>query len=121
MPTTCSLLPYWTCCAYAVSPINGLRMLVRSSFVRRTCVSAGARDVLGPRRRDQGAEQPFVPGHLGVPLHAQHKPVRRVLDRLDGPVLGPAGDRQRARVVDALMVEAVHPGVLTHQPGDPAA
>src|SRR3954468_11759585 len=108
MPAIRSLWPYWTCWAYAVSPISGLRM---------RC--APPPPVAG--RLDQCAEQSFIPGHLGMPLDAQHKPAARVLDRLGQAVGGTSGDRERAGIGDALVVVTVDLHIVAHQRGDPAA
>src|SRR5690349_5091658 len=107
MPAIRSWWPYWTCWAYAVSPIRGLRIAVPSSLVVRSL--------------DQSAEQPDVPGYLGMPLHTKDEPAARVLDRLGQAILRPSGDGERARIGDALVVIAVDLHIVAHQRRDPAA
>src|SRR3954453_20877145 len=126
IPARRSLLPWCTCCAYAVMPIRGLRMWCFppiGSVCRppgSVCRPPGvARS--SPGRRDEGAEQPPVADHLGVPLHAEHEPAVRVLDRLGDAVPGAARDCELARVGNALVVVAVDADVGAHQPGDPTA
>ena len=65
----------------------------------RPCRAARTRAAIGRRSA----------AFFRVPLHAEARTGRRVLDRLDHAVVGPAGDRQRARVGDALVVVAVDP------------
>src|SRR6266545_1245656 len=57
-----------------------------------------------------------------MPLHADHEPLARVLDRLDEPVVGaPAGGRQPAGIGDALVVERVDDDHVAEDPVAEAA
>ncbi len=61
------------------------------------------------RLRDQGRQQPRVPVHLGVPLHAEREPPVGVLQRLHRAVVRTGGrDQARAEAVDGLVVVRRH-------------
>ena len=53
---------------------------------------------------DQGLEEPRVVSDLGMPQDAEAERLGRVLHRLDGAVIGVAGDGEPADVLDALVV-----------------
>ena len=77
-----------------------------------------------PRRsaggRHQRAEQPQVV-LFRVPLHAEHEVAVGQLDRLDGAVLGAAGDHQPVgQPFDGLVVVALGPHPRAEQRADPA-
>jgi hypothetical protein len=60
-------------------------------------------------------EEAAVVAYLGVPQHGQGEPPARVLDGLDGAVVGVTADGQVARVLDALVVRgADHDAVPEH-------
>ena len=89
------------------------------SGARAYCVRAGAE--LACLLDERLEERSVLPG-LGMPLHAHGEPERRILDRLERPVLGPRGlDQPVAEPSEALVVVRRHVGARSHDRAEPRA